>query len=297
MLDSRRLKSFIALVGVMAVVASAPMAIAQDKGKAAEAAPAAAATADAAATAAAGDASPVTMEDTLGAEKGSYTPWGMFLGATAVVKVIMIGLLAASAISWIVLILKLFEFATLSRVSTRFVEAFRSAKSISDMGKIAMSEDFDGNPLADMSAAAAQEVELSRQAGLKVTGEHRETTLERAAQAVHAVQSSLGKRMAGGMQFLASVGSTSPFVGLFGTVYGIMNSFISIANTNTTNLAAVAPGIAEALLATAIGLFAAIPAVVMYNYFQTRISAFGSRTEGFIAELMNAVSRQLDKGA
>jgi biopolymer transport protein ExbB len=280
-------------------MASAPVAMAQDKGKAAEAAPAAAAPADAAATAAAdtkGD--PVTINDTLkGSESGSYTPWGMFLGATAVVKAIMIGLLTASAISWVVLILKLFEFATMGRVSTRFVEAFRSAKSIGDMGKIAMSEEFDGNPLADMSAAAAQEVELSRQAGLKVSGEHRETTLERAAQAVHAVQSSLGKRMSGGMQFLASVGSTSPFVGLFGTVYGIMNSFIGIANTNTTNLAAVAPGIAEALLATAIGLFAAIPAVVFYNYFQTRISAFGARTEGFIAELMNAVSRQLDKGA
>ena len=99
------------------------------------------------------------------------------------------------------------------------------------------------------------------------------------------------------MQFLASVGSSGPFIGLFGTVYGIMNSFIGIANTNTTNLAVVAPGIAEALLATGIGLFAAIPAVIFYNYFQTRISAFGARTEGFVAELMNAISRQLDKGA
>jgi len=182
-------------------------------------------------------------------------------------------------------------------VSNRFIEAFRSAKSISDIGKIAMSEEFDGNPLADMAAGAAQEVELSKQAGLNVSGAHRDSTLDRANHAVHAVQSSLGKRMAGGMQFLASVGSTSPFVGLFGTVFGIMNSFIGIATSGTTNLASVAPGIAEALLATAIGLFAAIPAVVMYNYFQTRISAFGARTEGFIAELENAISRQLDKGA
>ena len=114
---------------------------------------------------------------------------------------------------------------------------------------------------------------------------------------VGAVQTSLSKRLSSGMQFQASLGSTGPFIGLFGTVYGIMNSFIGIVKTQTTNLASVAPGIAEALLATGIGLFAAIPAVVAYNYFQTRISAFGGRSEGFVAELMNAISRQLDKGA
>jgi len=111
------------------------------------------------------------------------------------------------------------------------------------------------------------------------------------------VQGMLAQRLSGGMQFLASVGSSGPFIGLFGTVFGIMNSFIGIANTNTTNLAVVAPGIAEALLATGIGLFAAIPAVIFYNYFQTQIAGYGSRTEGFIAELTNAISRQLDKGA
>jgi biopolymer transport protein ExbB len=114
---------------------------------------------------------------------------------------------------------------------------------------------------------------------------------------VTAVQASLAKRMSGGMAFLASLGSNAPFVGLFGTVYGIMVSFINITNSGTTNLAAVAPGIAEALLATGFGLFAAIPAVVFYNYFQTRISSYGTRAEGFVAELMNAISRQLDKGA
>ena len=151
--------------------------------------------------------------------------------------------------------------------------------------------------LADMAAAATEEVELSRQAGLAVNGDHRQTTINRAQVAVSAVQSGLAKRLSGGMQFLAATGSMSPFIGLFGTVYGIMNSFIGIANTNTTNLAVVAPGIAEALLATGIGLFAAIPAVIFYNYFQTRISAFGTRSDGFNAELMNAISRQLDKGA
>jgi len=130
-----------------------------------------------------------------------------------------------------------------------------------------------------------------------VVGDHRDTALMRAQTAVGAVQAALGKRLSGGMQFLASVGSSGPFIGLFGTVYGIMNSFIGIANTNTTNLAVVAPGIAEALLATGIGLFAAIPSVIFYNYLQTRIAGYGTRTEGFVAELMNAISRQLDKGA
>ena len=99
------------------------------------------------------------------------------------------------------------------------------------------------------------------------------------------------------MQFLASLGSSGPFIGLFGTVFGIMVSFIGIANTNTTNLAVVAPGIAEALLATGLGLAAAIPSVIFYNIFQTRISAYGTRSEGFVAELVNAISRQLDRGA
>jgi biopolymer transport protein ExbB len=221
----------------------------------------------------------------------------MFMDAELIVKVVMIGLILASIFSWVLLITKLIEFGSLNRKSDRFVEAFRGAKSINDMGRIAISEEFEGNPLADMAAAAASEVELSRQAGLQVSGDHRDSTIARAQTAVGAVQSTLSKRLSGGMTFLASVGSSGPFIGLFGTVYGIMNSFIGIANTNTTNLAVVAPGIAEALLATGIGLFAAIPAVIFYNYFQTQISGFGVRTDGFTAELMNAISRQLDKGA
>ena len=105
------------------------------------------------------------------------------------------------------------------------------------------------------------------------------------------------RRIRLGMGVLATIGATSPFVGLFGTVWGIMNSFIGISKSQTTNLAVVAPGIAEALLATCLGLFAAIPAVMFYNIFQVRISAYGTRSEGFVAELMNAISRQLDKGA
>ncbi|HRD28345.1 MAG TPA: MotA/TolQ/ExbB proton channel family protein, partial [Caulobacter sp.] len=230
-------------------------------------------------------------------KESHITPVTMFMDAKAVVKVVMLGLLLASVFSWTLLVTKLLEFGSLNRKSDRFVEAFRGAKSIGDMGRIALSDEFEGNPLADMTAAAASEVELSRQAGLAIGGAHRDTTIMRAQTAVSAVQSSLSKRLSSGMQFLASVGSSGPFIGLFGTVYGIMNSFIGIAESNTTNLAVVAPGIAEALLATGIGLFAAIPAVIFYNYFQTRISSYGVRSDGFNAELMNNISRQLDKGA
>jgi len=294
MLDNKRKIPFIALLGAMALMVSAP-AFAQDAAAPAAAAPAAAdaAAAPAAAPAApAEEAAPPQIKNA-----GKLSVIQMVVDATPVVKTVMAGLMLASVLSWTILVTKMIEFGGLERTSNNFLEAFRGAKSVNDMGRISMSEEYEGNPLADMAAAAAQEVELSRQAGLHVSGEHRETTLHRAEAAVGAVQSSLGRRLSSGMQFLASVGSSGPFIGLFGTVYGIMNSFIGIANTNTTNLAVVAPGIAEALLATGIGLFAAIPSVIFYNYFQTRISAYGARTEGFVAELMNAISRNLDKGA
>ena len=303
MLDNKRKIPFIALLGAVALMTSAP-AFAQEAAPAAPAAADAAAAAPAADAAAApaaaapadaapaGDVAPATIE-----HAGKLTVMQMFMDADPVVKVVMIGLVLSSILSWTLLVTKLLEFGSLNRTSDRFIEAFRGAKSVTEMNRIAMSDEYEGNPLADMTAAATQEVELSRQAGLAVSGAHRETTLHRAEAAVGAVQALMAKRLSGGMQFLASVGSSGPFIGLFGTVYGIMNSFIGIANTNTTNLAVVAPGIAEALLATGIGLFAAIPAVIFYNYFQTRVSAYGARTEGFVAELMNAISRQLDKGA
>ena len=301
MLDNKRKTPFIALIGAVALMASAP-AFAQEA--AAPAAPAAAEApaadvaavpaADAAAPAAegAGDVEPAKIE-----HAGKLTVMQMFLDAEPVVKVVMIGLLLASIFSWTLLLIKLLEFGALNKATDRFLEAFRGARTIADMRRVSTSEDFDGNPLADMAAAATEEIELSRQAGLSVTGDHRDSALLRAQTAVAAVQSGLPKRLSGGQQFLASVGSTGPFVGLFGTVYGIMNSFIGIAESNTTNLAVVAPGIAEALLATGIGLFAAIPAVIFYNYFNTRISNYGTRSDGFNAELINAISRQLDKGA
>ena len=294
MIDNKLKTPFIALLGAMALMASAP-AFAQAPAPAAEAAaPAAAAPAAAPADPV---AAPVAEDPPQIENAGKLTVTGMFMLAVPVVKAVMIGLILASIYSWFLLVTKIIEFNNLNKTATAFMEAFRTARNYSEVGRAAASEDFAGNPLADMASAAIQEVELSRQAGLQVSGEHRETTLHRAEAAISAVQSTLGARLSAGMQFLASTASSGPFIGLFATVYGIMNSFISIANTNTTNLAVVAPGIAEALLATGIGLFAAIPAAIFYNYFQTRLSTFGGRTESFVAELMNSLSRQLDKGA
>ncbi|MEJ8405436.1 MotA/TolQ/ExbB proton channel family protein [Brevundimonas vesicularis] len=293
MLNSKKTNILLAMAGAAALMASSPV-LAQAP---AEPTPAASTAAPAAAAPAAGEADPATVNDAVGGGHGDITPISMFMEATVVVKVVMAGLLLASILSWTLLLIKLFEFGALNRKTDNFLENFRGARTIADMRAVSTQEEFDGNPLADMAAAATEEIELSRQSGLSVTGDHLDSALGRAQSAVAAVQSGLALRLSGGQQFLASVGSIGPFVGLFGTVYGIMNSFIGIAQSNTTNLAVVAPGIAEALLATGIGLFAAIPAVVFYNYFNTRIAAYGTRADGFAAELLNGISRQLDKGA
>jgi len=297
MLDNKRMTPIIALIGALALVTSTP-ALAQTAATSA-AAPAAsdAAPASDAAAAPASDAPAAQDAPTQIKGAGSLNAVTMFLNASLIVQVVISGLILASILSWMTLITKSIEFGSLNRASDKFLEAFRGAKSIADINRISTSEEFEGNPLADMAAAASSEIEISRQAGLSVTGANKDSTIARAGSAVQAVQSSLSRRLSGGMTFLASVGSNGPFIGLFGTVYGIMISFINIANTHTTSLAVVAPGIAEALLATGFGLFAAIPAVIFYNYFQTRVSHYGNRSEGFVAELINALSRQLDKGA
>ncbi|MFW8695128.1 tonB-system energizer ExbB [Mesorhizobium japonicum] len=159
--------------------------------------------------------------------------------------------------------------------------------------------------LKEASATAAKEGTLANllvhdaleEMRLSVNSREKEGIKERVSFRLERLVAACGRNMSSGTGVLATIGSTAPFVGLFGTVWGIMNSFIGIAESNTTNLAVVAPGIAEALLATGIGLFAAIPAVVFYNYFNTRIAGYGTRADGFAAELLNGISRQLDKGA
>ncbi|MDP3657669.1 MAG: tonB-system energizer ExbB [Brevundimonas sp.] len=296
MFDIKKTNILLAMAAAGVLMAGTPV-LAQDATAPAAAPAAAVAPAADAAAPAAPEADPAAPLQVGGESHGKMTPASMFMDSDPVVKTVMIGLVLASIFTWVLLLIKMFEFGALNRRTDQFLETFRQTRTIADMRRVATSDEFDGNPLADMAAAATDEIELSRQAGLSVTGDHADSALMRAQSAVAAVQAGLAKRLSGGQQFLASTGSTGPFVGLFGTVYGIMNSFIGIANTNTTNLAVVAPGIAEALLATGIGLFAAIPAVIFYNYFNTRISAYGTRSDGFSAELTNAISRNLDKGA
>ena len=295
MLEHKKHNTFIALLGAAALLMSAPaVAVAAQAAPATSAAASAPAT-DAASPAAADDSSSTSSAPSLAKTNINFAE--MFLTASLVVQIVMTLLAVCSVFSWILLIMKMMDFGSLNRVTTNFLEAYRGARSIADINRISVSDEFAGNPLADMAAVGTEEIQLSKQAGLQVSGEHRDSTLTRAQAGIAAVQAGLAKRLSGGLWFLASVGSTGPFVGLFGTVYGIMRSFVGIANSHTTNLAVVAPGIAEALMATGLGLIAAIPAVVMYNIFNTSITNYGTRSEQFVSELMNSLSRQLDKGA
>jgi biopolymer transport protein ExbB len=296
MLEHKKHNKFAALLGAAALIMSTPALAVAATATAPDAASAAAASAPAA------DAAATSTDDSSAStaslpKKVDVDFVSMFSQATWTVKIVMTLLAVCSVISWVLLVMKMMDFGSLNRVTTQFLEAYRGARSIADINRIATSDEFAGNPLADMAAVATEEVQLSKQAGLSVSGEHRDATLHRAEASVAAVQAGLAKRLSGGLSFLASVGSTGPFVGLFGTVYGIMYSFIGISNSGTTNLAVVAPGIAEALMATGLGLIAAIPAVVMYNLFNTGITNYGTRSEQFVSELMNSLSRQLDKGA
>lgn len=292
MLEHKKHNPLIAMLGAAALLMSAPTFAA-----AAVATSPVAAEAPVAAEPVVEEVAAEETTDAAASGHGELTVAAMFMMAVPVVKAVMIGLVLASIISWALLVIKLLEFSSLNKATNRFLEDFRGARSIADINRLAVSDEHAGNPLADMAAVATEEIQLSKQAGLAISGEHRESTLHRASQSINAVQAGLAKRLSGGLVFLASTGSIGPFVGLFGTVYGIMNSFIGIANTNTTNLAVVAPGIAEALLATGIGLAAAIPAVVMYNVFNSMIAQYGTRSEQFVSELQNSLSRQLDKGA
>lgn len=216
------------------------------------------------------------------------SPVGMFLAADIVVKAVMIGLALASVITWAIFVVKTLElFAAKARLG-RAVRQLSAANGLTELKST-----FDGKsgPAAEMVAAAIDEMVRSEAvldhapaAGLK----------ERVASLLTRIEVRAGKRMTSGTGILASIGSVGPFVGLFGTVWGIMNSFIGISKAQTTNLAIVAPGIAEALLATAIGLVAAIPAVIIYNYFARSVGGYKVILADAAAAVERLVSRDLD---
>jgi biopolymer transport protein ExbB len=214
------------------------------------------------------------------------SPWVMFQSADIIVKAVMIGLAFASLMTWTVLIAKSIE---LSIAATKLRSALKKITEARSLAEAQMALGAKEGILPSFLAAALREARMS--AGLSSdTG-----IKERAASSFSEIMRAEARRIRVGMGVLATIGSTSPFVGLFGTVWGIMNSFIGISKSQTTNLAVVAPGIAEALLATAIGLVAAIPAVIIYNYFSRVTKSYlelVSRASGAAGRLL---SRDLDR--
>jgi biopolymer transport protein ExbB len=214
------------------------------------------------------------------------SPWSMFLSADIIVKAVMLGLAFASLVTWTVFIAKMVE---LTFVQRRLRGALRKIADSRSLAEAQFALGSSSTILSRFLAAAMREARLSAgissDAGVK----------ERAASSFAEILRAESRRIRLGMGVLATIGATSPFVGLFGTVWGIMNSFIGISKSQTTNLAVVAPGIAEALLATAIGLVAAIPAVIIYNHFSRLTKAYlelVSRSSGAAGRLL---SRDLDR--
>lgn len=212
--------------------------------------------------------------------------WTMFSNADIVVKIVIIGLLIASIGTWTVLIAKTIE---LRRARQRAGDALARLAEARGLAEARLAVGSGGRMTAALLFEATRELKLSSDilAGPGVK--------ERIASCFAEVDRAEAMSIKRGTGFLASVGSTGPFVGLFGTVWGIMNSFIGISKAQTTNLAVVAPGIAEALLATAIGLFAAIPAVLIYNHLARQTSAYLELVSNLSGELLRIVSRDLDR--
>ena len=220
------------------------------------------------------------------AELRELSPWSMFMSADVVVKAVMIGLAFASLVTWTIFIAKMLELTVVQRKLRSALAKIAEARSLAE-AQFALGS--KGSVLVSLLAAAMREARLSAgissDAGIK----------ERAASSFSEIVRAEARRIRLGMGLLATIGATSPFVGLFGTVWGIMNSFIGISKSQTTNLAVVAPGIAEALLATAIGLVAAIPAVIIYNHFARVTKGYMelvSRASGAAGRLL---SRDLDR--
>nr|WP_046669099.1 tonB-system energizer ExbB [Neorhizobium galegae] len=218
----------------------------------------------------------------------NLSPWGMFMAADWVVKGVMIGLAFASLVTWTVWLAKTLELAGARARAARTLKVIRTSRTLSEAVGGAGGR---GGPAALMLRSAAEEMQLSEAA---LDHAHGDGVKERVGSALSRIEAYAGRRMSRGTGVLATIGSTAPFVGLFGTVWGIMNAFIGISESQTTNLAVVAPGIAEALLATAIGLVAAIPAVVIYNVFARSITGYRQLLADAAAGVERLVSRDLD---
>ncbi|MEM7741120.1 MAG: protein TolQ [Pseudomonadota bacterium] len=233
------------------------------------------------------------MEETIVAQSAIGTEFGavaMFMQADPVVKGVMIALALASVWSWGVIIDKSLTFSRLRGKAKKFEDQFYSGRPLDDLYR--RLKDRLDHPLAKVFVAGMDE--FARQA--PSAGGLAPSLVQRAERRMMAEASREIEKAGSQLSVLATVGSVAPFVGLFGTVWGIMNSFQGIAQTGDANLAVVAPGIAEALFATAIGLVAAIPAVVGYNRYTAALNSYVTRVEGFTGEFTAILSRQADGG-
>ncbi|MHC8317080.1 tonB-system energizer ExbB [Pseudomonas sp. LB3P31] len=235
--------------------------------------------------ASAADAPQVLEADNTLGMAHDLSPWGMYQNADIIVKIVMIGLAIASIITWTIWIAKGFELMGAKRRLRTEIIHLKKATTLREASATATKPGTLANVLVH---DALEEMRLS------VNSREKEGIKERVAFRLERLVAACGRNMSSGTGVLATIGSTAPFVGLFGTVWGIMNSFIGIAKTQTTNLAVVAPGIAEALLATALGLVAAIPAVVIYNVFARSIAGYKAQVSDASAEVLLLVSRDLD---
>lgn len=233
-----------------------------------------------------GEDAPEVLEadNTLGMAH-DLSPWGMYKNADIIVKIVMIGLAIASIITWTIWIAKGLELMGAKRRLRGEIAQLKKSASLKEASATAAKEGTLANLLVH---DALEEMRLS------VNSREKEGIKERVSFRLERLVAACGRNMSSGTGVLATIGSTAPFVGLFGTVWGIMNSFIGIAKTQTTNLAVVAPGIAEALLATALGLVAAIPAVVIYNVFARSIAGYKAQVSDASAQVLLLVSRDLD---
>jgi biopolymer transport protein TolQ len=217
----------------------------------------------------------------------------LFLQSDSIVKLVLLILLVASFWSWAVIFDKVLRLRRLQQAASSFEDTFWSGGSLDDLYDRVGQRPID--PMSAVFAAAMREWRRSAAKGLLGTPGMRSSLQQRIERVMNVTVGREMDRVERFMSFLATVGSTAPFIGLFGTVWGIMNSFQAIAASKNTSLAVVAPGIAEALFATALGLVAAIPAVVAYNKLATDLGRYAGRLEGFATEFSAILSRQLDE--
>ncbi len=219
--------------------------------------------------------------------------WGLFLKADLIIKIVIVLLFLASIWCWAIIVEKFLRLRRLSARADEFEESFWSGGNLEELyDRLGERPE---HPMEILFAAAMREWRRSTSRGLSQEDTLRAGMRERIAQVMQVTLTREMERLERYLGFLATVGSTAPFLGLFGTVWGIMNSFQSIAVSQDTNLAVVAPGIAEALLATALGLVAALPAVVAYNKFAGDLGRYANRLEGFAGEFNAILSRQLEE--